>query len=234
MHALVVGASGGLGAAFVSLLAADPRITHATCWSRSETAATGAKVSGARIDLMDEATIETAAGNLAEVDLAIVATGLLHDGDRGPEKTWRSIDPAPMRRAFEINAIGPAIVAKHVLPHLAGNRRAVIAMLSARVGSISDNRSGGWHSYRASKAALNQIIRCLSIELAVRRPQAICVGLHPGTVDTALSRPFQVNVADGRLFTAEHAARCLLDVVDGLTPLQSGRVFDWAGKEIPP
>ena len=234
MHALVVGASGGLGAAFVSLLAADRRITHVTCWSRSGTPATGAKLSGARIDLMDEATVETAAGNLAEVDLAIVATGLLHDSDHGPEKTWRSIDPAAMRRVFEINTIGPAIVAKHVLPRLVRDRRAVFAMLSARVGSISDNRSGGWHSYRASKAALNQIIRCLSIELAVKRPQAICVGLHPGTVDTDLSRPFQSNVAETRLFTADHAARCLLDVIDGLTPSQSGRLFDWAGMEIAP
>ena len=234
MHALVVGASGGLGAAFVSLLAADPRFTHITCWSRSATPVTGAKLSGARIDLVDEATIEAAAGKLDEIDLAIVTTGLLHDGDHRPEKSWRSIDPATMRRVFEINTIGPAIVAKHVLPHLVGNRRSVFAVLSARVGSISDNRSGGWHSYRASKAALNQIIRCLGIELALKRPQALCVGLHPGTVDTDLSRPFQANVEDGRLFTAMHAARSLLGVIDDLTPSQSGRVFDWAGKEIVP
>ena len=144
------------------------------------------------------------------------------------------IDPAAMRRQFEVNTIGPTIVAKHVIPHLVRDRRAVLALLSARVGSISDNRIGGWHSYRASKAALNQIIRCLSIELAAKRRHAICVGLHPGTVDTALSRPFQASVAAGRLFTAEQSAAYLLRVIDGLTTAQSGRVFDWAGKEISP
>ena len=234
MHALVVGASGSLGAAFVRKLAADSRITRITSWSRAAIAVAHPKLSSSRIDLLDESTIITAAGELGEIDLAIVATGLLHDGAQRPEKTWRAIDPASMRRIFEINTIGPAIVAKHVLPHLVRERRAVLAMLSARVGSISDNRSGGWHSYRASKAALNQIIRCLSIELAAKRPHAICVGLHPGTVDTALSRPFQSNVAEGRLFTAEQSAEHLLRVVDGLTTAQSGGVFDWAGKEIAP
>ncbi len=139
-----------------------------------------------------------------------------------------------MRRSFEINTIGPALIAKHVLPLLPRDRRAVFAVLSARVGSISDNRLGGWYSYRASKAALNQIIRCLAIELAPKRPQAICVGLHPGTVDTALSKPFQGNVADTRLFTTDQSAAHLLNVIAALTPAQSGRVFDWAGQEIAP
>jgi NAD(P)-dependent dehydrogenase (short-subunit alcohol dehydrogenase family) len=233
MRALVVGSSGGLGAAFVSLLAVDSRFTHVTAWSRSAACTTGANISTNRIDLRDEASIEAAARDLGEVDLVIVATGLLHEDDLKPEKTWRSLDAVTMTRAYEINTIGPALIAKHVLPLLPRDRRAVFAVLSARVGSISDNRLGGWYSYRASKAALNQILLCLSIELATKRPQAICVGLHPGTVDTGLSRPFQTRVAEGKLFTPDQSAAHLLTVLDQLTPAQSGRVFDWAGKEVP-
>ena len=179
-RALVTGASGGLGAAFVAQLASDSRFSHVIGWTRSAIPAANEKISLTRIDLCDEATIEAAARSLGEVDLVIVATGLLNDGDLKPEKTWRSLDPSTMKRVFEINVIGPALVAKHVLPLLPRHRRAVFAALTARVGSISDNRLGGWHSYRASKSALNQLIRCFSIELAAKRPQAICVGLHPG------------------------------------------------------
>jgi NAD(P)-dependent dehydrogenase (short-subunit alcohol dehydrogenase family) len=232
MRALVVGASGGLGSAFVSLIAADARFTQVATWSRSAPAVTDEKILANQIDLRDEATIEAAARSLGEVDLAIVATGLLHDGGLKPEKSWRSLDPDAMIRAFEINTIGPALIAKHVLPHLPRDRRAVFAALSARVGSIGDNRLGGWHSYRASKSALNQLIRCFSIELSIKWPQAICVGLHPGTVDTGLSKPFQAGVPKDKLFTAEHSARALLSVIDGLKPAQSGRVYDWKGAEI--
>jgi NAD(P)-dependent dehydrogenase (short-subunit alcohol dehydrogenase family) len=233
MRVLVAGATGGLGAAFVARLSADPRIAHVTTWSRSGTLATNVKQSTARVDLCDEASIAAAAGTLGEIDLAIVATGLLHDGGYQPEKTWRALDAQALRRVFEVNTIGPALIAKHVLPLLPRDRRAVFAVLSARVGSISENRLGGWHGYRASKAALNQIIRCLAIELAAKRPLAICVGLHPGTVDTALSKPFQSNVGDGRLFTPLQSAEHLLRVIDGLTPPQSGRLFGWDGVEIP-
>jgi len=233
MRALVVGASGGLGSALAVQLAADARYSQVITWSRSAAAGAGEKIlATGGIDLQDEATIASAARSLGEIDLAIVATGLLHDGDFKPEKSWRALDPGAMARAFQINTIGPALVAKHVLPLLPRKRRAVFAALSARVGSIGDNRLGGWHSYRASKAALNQLIRCFSIELSSRRPQSICVGLHPGTVDTDLSKPFQAGVPGGKLFAPEQSARCLLGVLDGLTPAQSGRVYDWAGVEI--
>ena len=235
MRALVVGASGGIGSAFVELLAAQARYTQVVTWSRSEAVTSREKVVPIHgIDLQDEETIAEAAQRLGEVDLAIVATGVLHDVDLKPEKSWRSLEPNAMKRAFEINTIGPALIAKHVLPLLPRDRRAVFAVLSARVGSIGDNRLGGWHSYRASKAALNQLIRCFSIELSTKRPQAICVSLHPGTVDTGLSKPYQSGVPEGNLFTPAESARRLLGVLDVLTPAQSGRVFDWAGKEIEP
>lgn len=232
MKALVVGASGGLGAAFVDKLVEDPRYTQVFVWTRSGAIASAEKIVANFIDLRDESTIEAAAAGLDEIDLAIVATGLLHDQDLEPEKSWRSLTSSAMIRAFEINTIGPALVAKHVLPHLPRDRRAVFAALTARVGSISDNRLGGWHSYRASKAALNQLIRCFSIELSMKTPLAVCVGLHPGTVDTSLSKPYQGGVPSDRLFAPEQSALRLLTVLDGLTPAQSGRVYDWAGLEV--
>lgn len=150
-----------------------------------------------------------------------------------PEKTWRAIDPELMAESFAVNTIGPALVAKHVLPLFPRDRRAVFAAMSARVGSIGDNRLGGWYSYRASKAALNQIIRTLSIELAAKRPHAICVGLHPGTVATDLSHPFQGNVPAGNLARPDEAAAQLLDVISGLTPGDTGNVFDAKGLRVP-
>ena len=138
-----------------------------------------------------------------------------------------------MQRSFAVNAIGPALAAKHFLPLLAEDRKSVFAALSARVGSISDNSLGGWHAYRASKAALNMILRNLAIELARRHDKAICVGLHPGTVDTGLSSPFQGSVPPGRLFSPAEAAGHLLKVVDGLSPADSGGHFAWDGRRIP-
>jgi NAD(P)-dependent dehydrogenase (short-subunit alcohol dehydrogenase family) len=134
--------------------------------------------------------------------------------------------------SFLINTIGPAMCAKYFLPLLRRDEKAVFAALSARVGSISDNRMGGWYAYRASKAALNMILKTLSIEYGRRFKQAVIAGLHPGTVDTNLSKPFQSNVQPGKLFTPELAAKQLVDVIDGLTPEDSGYLFDWAGKRV--
>ena len=137
-----------------------------------------------------------------------------------------------MARVFHLNTIGPALVAKHFLPVLPRDRRSLFAALSARVGSIGDNRIGGWHSYRASKAALNMLIRNYAIELGRTHSQAVCVALHPGTVDTALSEPFQANLPEGQLTAPGQAARNLLDVLDGLGSEDSGQLFDWAGKRV--
>jgi NAD(P)-dependent dehydrogenase (short-subunit alcohol dehydrogenase family) len=228
MRAVVIGASGGIGAAVVDALREEDAEVHA--FAR--------RFDGdGRLDLTDEASVAAAAAAArvgGEVDLVFVATGLLHDGGRGPEKAMRDLDADWLQRNFLINAVGPALVAKHFLPLLPRARRAVFAALSARVGSISDNNLGGWYGYRASKAALNQLIRTLAIEERRRNPQAVVVALHPGTVDTDLSRPFQGNVQPGRLFAPDRAAVQLLDVLDGLKPADSGRLFDWEGKQITP
>lgn len=185
------------------------------------------------LDLADEASIIDAAAMAGAVEFVFIASGLLHRDAVQPEKSWRTLDATALARLFQVNAIGPALVAKHFLPQLPRHGRAVFAVLSAKVGSIADNRLGGWYGYRASKAALNQIIRTTAIELARSRPEAICVALHPGTVDTPLSRPFQAAVAQDRLFTPAVAAAHLLHVLGELTPMDSGGLFAWDGQRLP-
>lgn len=227
--AVIIGASGGIGAALESALIEEGVFDRVHGFAR-------ARNGSQHIDLTDEASIAAAAAEVARgpaPTLVIVATGLLHEGGRGPEKALRDLDPAWLARSYAINAIGPALVAKHFLPIMPRSGRTVLAMLSARVGSISDNRLGGWHGYRASKAALNMLVRTLAIEEKRRNDRLILVALHPGTVDTALSRPFQGNVAAGRLFDTDRAALQLLDVIEGLKAPDSGKLFDYEGKEIP-
>ncbi|MEM7121452.1 MAG: SDR family NAD(P)-dependent oxidoreductase [Pseudomonadota bacterium] len=237
--AVVIGASGGIGGALTDALRSCPRFGTVHGLARSLPDSQCKHGTELRLDLTDEASIAAAAARLAAeaapLDLIIVATGILHDGDTlKPEKSWRALDGATMAQAFQINTIGPALIAKHMLPLLAEDRKAAFAVLSARVGSIGDNQLGGWHSYRASKAALNMIIRTLSIELTRRNPSALCVGLHPGTVDTALSEPFQGGVPAGTLVTPATAAGNLLTVLDRLNPADTGKVFAWDGGPIAP
>ena len=228
-RAIVIGASGGIGRALADALENDG--CEVVRLSRS------AANEADRIDLTDESSIASAALRIADrgvPELVLVATGYLHDCNAGPEKDWRQLSAEHLARNFAINAIGPALVAKHFLPLLPDEGRAGFAALSARVGSISDNRLGGWYGYRASKAALNMLVRTLAIELKRKKKDAFCVALHPGTVDTALSDPFQRNVPTGKLFTPAHSARKLLDVLDTCDAGSSGRVFAWDGKEIAP
>jgi NAD(P)-dependent dehydrogenase (short-subunit alcohol dehydrogenase family) len=226
IKAIVIGASGGIGSALAAAIEASGG--EVVRLSRH---------SEVPLDIRDDASIESAALQLSErgpFDLLIIATGLLHAPDVAPEKALRDIDGAALDRLFRINATGPALVLRHFVPLMRQNARSVIAALSARVGSIGDNRIGGWVGYRAAKAALNQIIRTISIELKRTHSAAIIVGLHPGTVDTDLSAPFQRNVPSDRLFTPDQAAALLLDVIERLTPDDSGHCLDWAGKRIVP
>ncbi|MEL6264211.1 MAG: SDR family NAD(P)-dependent oxidoreductase [Pseudomonadota bacterium] len=232
--AVVVGASGGIGAGFVRALAGAPGIGRVHAFARRGRVPEGPGIVPGRLDLEDEASIAAAAAEVGEARLVIVATGLLHAPDLAPEKTWRDLDPAAFARSFAVNATGPALVAKHFLPVFPRRGASVFAALSARVGSVSDNKAGGWYAYRASKAALNQVLRCLAIEEGRRRQGLVIAGLQPGTVDTGLSKPFQGAVKEGGLLDPDTAARHLLDVLARLTPAESGRLFDWQGREFPP
>jgi NAD(P)-dependent dehydrogenase (short-subunit alcohol dehydrogenase family) len=203
--------------------------------SRQARASPDPKCKMFRFDLEDEASIEAAARSVFSEglpDLVIVATGVLHSAALWPEKSLKALDAAALRDVLAVNAIGPALVAKHILPHLSQEGKSVFGVLSARVGSISDNRLGGWHAYRSSKAALNMLVRNFAIELKRTHPDALCVALHPGTVDTALSRPFQTGLRADHLFSPDVSAHHLLSVIDALTPDQSGRLFAWDGREI--
>jgi NAD(P)-dependent dehydrogenase (short-subunit alcohol dehydrogenase family) len=235
VRARVVGANGAIGSALVEVLAACPQVESILACSRSPQPSASLKVQPRLVDMLDEASIAAALDGIEHIDLAIVATGMLHTpGGLQPEKSWRSLDKALLMESFAVNAVGPALLAKHVLPLLPRSGKAVFAALSARVGSISDNRLGGWYGYRASKAALNQLIRTLAIELARGRPHAICVGLHPGTVDSSLSRPFQAGVGEGKLLTPTTAAERLLAVIETLDPASSGQLLGWDGRVIAP
>ncbi len=230
--AVVVGSAGGLGAALAASLAEDPTL-RVTGLSRRGEAPPG--VAPAPVDVTDEASIARAAAALPDApSLVIVATGYLHGATGGPEKSWSQIAPEAMAHAFAVNATAPALLAKHLLPIMPRDRRTIFAVLTARVGSISDNRAGGWYGYRASKAAANQIVRCLAIEGRRKMRHLIVAALQPGTVRTALSAPFRSRVEAADLFEPEAAARALLGVLDGLTPEDSGRFFDWSGAEIAP
>ena len=210
----VFGASGGIGQCFVIAFEKDEAVRAVHAFSRSPQKNVPPAVFPYPFDLLDEGSIEHAAELISRggpLHLVVVA----------------------MERLSRINAIGPALIAKHFLPLLDRERKSVFAALSARVGSIEDNHLGGWHSYRASKAALNMFVKNHAIELAYRNTNAVCVALHPGTVATSLSEPFQRNVPTEKLFTPEHAVAQMLTVIDRLTPADSGGLFAWDGRRIP-
>lgn len=229
--AVVIGASGGLGAGFaLALQRAPSAMVQVLSLSRH---------SAPPLDLLNEDSIAHAAqwvraqtqASGRPVRLVVDATGWLHGDGWMPEKTWRSLDAAHMAHAFAVNAIGPALLMKHFLPLMPRQGRAVFATLSAKVGSIGDNQLGGWYSYRAAKAALNQLVRTSAIELARSHPQAVCVALHPGTVDTALSAPFARTGLTVR--PPSEAAVRLLGTLSRLGPERSGRLIDHTGLDLP-
>ena len=247
-NVLIQGASRGIGLEFVRQCLAESRIGHvlATCRSPANAADLAGLAASAAgrltvlpLDVTDEASIATAAAatahTVSRLHLVVNCTGVLHDATRGmrPEKRLADVRPESLARAFAVNAIGPLLLARNFEHTLAHADRAVFASLSARVGSIEDNRLGGWYAYRASKAAQNMCTRTLAVEWARSRRNVICVALHPGTTDTDLSRPFQGNVPEGKLFGVERAVSQLLEVIDRMQPADTGQFFAWDGERIP-
>jgi NAD(P)-dependent dehydrogenase (short-subunit alcohol dehydrogenase family) len=210
---LIIGASGGIGAALADHLARDHDVTRL---SRS----------GDGLDVTSDASVKTALADLSPVDLAFVASGILAPDGHAPEKALDAIDADAMLQTFAVDALGPALVLKHLVPHLSEAAR--VGVLTARVGSIGDNRMGGWYSYRAAKAAANQIVHGAAIEIGRRRKGSVVVALHPGTVETPFTRGYKApKVAPGE------AAANLVRVLESLDPSQTGGFFDYVGKEIP-
>ena len=223
-RALIVGA-GGIGQAFADELTDDPNCAELIVASRS---------GRVRVDVTDEQSVATLfAGISTPLDLVIVASGLLHGEGLSPEKSLKEVDADALAALYRVNTIGPALIARHAERLLPKDRTAVFAVLGARVGSIADNRLGGWYGYRMAKAAAAQFVRTLAIEWARTRPHSIALLLHPGTVDTALSAPFQRNVPADRLFAPDRSASALLDIVGAATAEVSGRHLAWDGSEIP-
>jgi len=241
---LVTAASGGIGLALAQQLVAQypQRRLYLTTRDHNKNAELQALAAQhercelLQIDLLSEADLARLMATIGlhddKLGLVINAAGLLHHGERGPERRLQDIDLAWLQQVFAVNTFAPVMLLKHLLPLLPRDQAYTIAMLSARVGSISDNRLGGWYSYRASKAALNQILRTAAIELRRHNRDSIVLGLHPGTVATELSAPFQNNVPEQKLFSPQYSAGQLLQVLQARTPADSGSVFDWAGKVV--
>ncbi|WP_067586857.1 SDR family NAD(P)-dependent oxidoreductase [Endozoicomonas ascidiicola] len=232
----VIGATGGIGKAFVEALQYCKQVETIYCFSRSgQWHGQPHKIIDHSMDLLDEESIVAAAETVTDtLDMVIVASGVLHENaSLKPEKSIRDFQSTNFSHVFAVNTTGPAMVARYFLPKMnRTSNKSVFAVLSARVGSISDNQLGGWYAYRASKAALNMIIKNLSIEMGRKNKSAIMVSLHPGTVASHLSSPFQAAVPEGKLFTPDYAAGQLLAVIDGLTQKDSGSLVAWDGETI--
>jgi NAD(P)-dependent dehydrogenase (short-subunit alcohol dehydrogenase family) len=246
-QALVQGASRGIGLEFVRQLLADPLVGRVFAGCRAPDradelvalATIEPRLQVLPLDVTDETSIvrasATVAGATDRLHLIVNCAGILHGGQASlaPEKRLADVRPEALAASFAVNAFGPLLVARHFEQLLAHRERAVFASISARVGSIGDNRLGGWYAYRGAKAAQNMFTRTLAVEWARSRRNVACVALHPGTTDTGLSRPFQANVPPERLFSPERTVRQLLQVIDRLTPSDTGRFYAWDGSEIP-
>ena len=234
----VIGSSGAIGNAISNRLLEDDSVETIYKFSRSQKSEGNQKEKNFFIDIEDENSIKKSTENIPEdikFDMIFVATGILHnDDDIFPEKSIKDINADKLKRVLSINTIGPTLVGKYFIPYLNNKNKSIFAFLSARVGSISENKLGGWYSYRSSKTALNQIIKNFSIEIKRTNPNAIFVGLQPGTVSSFLSKPFEKNVKSENLFTPDFSASKLLEVINNLELKDTGKLIAWNGEEIQP
>ena len=232
----VIGSSGAIGSAFVDHYINDQSINSIFSFSRSSIGIDNNKVKHFSIDIENESSIQNAAKSVEEInfDEIIIASGLLHTNEFGPEKSIKDLKADNILKVLNVNTVGPALIGKYFLPLLNKDNKSVMAFLSARVGSISENKLGGWYAYRASKSALNQVIKTFSIELKRTNPKAIIIGLQPGTVDSELSAPFKRNVSNNKLFSAEYSVSQLIGVIERADESSSGNLISWDGEIISP
>ena len=234
----VIGSSGAIGNAISKILKDDETVNSIYNFSRSTSLNTSEKENSIYINIESEDSIKEAVQKIPQdlkFDLIFVATGILHNDDLVyPEKSIRDISADKLKKVLMVNTVGPTLIGKYFIPFLNKDNKNVFAFLSARVGSISENKLGGWYSYRASKTALNQIVKNFSIEIKRSNPNSIFTVLQPGTVKSNLSKPFEKNVQPDQLFSPDYSAQRMLDVIDRLTPDDSGKFYAWNGDEIQP
>lgn len=245
-NTLVVGASQGIGLGFVRSLLQQAHIQHIFATYRNQDTAGellelashhGDRLTCLQVDITIEESIAAAIkeiqASVKQLHLAIYCVGVLHDQNLTPEKSLKQINAQNLIYSFQVNSIGAVLLAKHLMPLFNKTEPSIFASISAKVGSIGDNRLGGWYGYRASKAALNMFLKTTAIEYSRRCPKTIVVALHPGTTDTQLSKPFQQNVPAEKLFPVEHTVKLLSQVISGLSLKDSGEFFSWDGTQLP-
>ena len=234
----IIGSSGAIGNSICKILLTEYPIKKLYKFSRKVEEEDTNKIKNIAMDIENEDSIKESLKHLPvdiKFDLIFIATGILHNKNEiFPEKSIKDLNTAMFQKVLLVNTIGPSLIGKYFIPFLKKDVKSIFAILSARVGSISDNRLGGWYSYRASKAALNQVIKNFSIEIKRTNPNAIFVGLQPGSVKSSLSKPFEKNINKEKLFSADFSAKTLLKLIDSLEYKDSGKLFSWNGEEIQP
>jgi NAD(P)-dependent dehydrogenase (short-subunit alcohol dehydrogenase family) len=232
----IIGSSGAIGNAFVEHYIKDSSVENIFTFSRNATDHVSEKVTSFEIDVESQDSIEKAAGQVKDhiIDRIIIASGILHTESFGPEKSIKDLNYETFAKVYSINTIGPALIGRYFIPLMNKNEKSVIAFLSARVGSISDNSLGGWYSYRSSKTALNQIVKNFSIELKRTNKNAIALALQPGTVESKFSEPFKKNVSKDKLFTPDYSVELLSQVIEGSSVNESGSLLSYDGEIIKP
>ena len=231
MNICIIGGSGGIGHAFINNLINHTNVENIEAtYNQNRPDYSHPKLHWHKLDLTNTASVKAWSDRLGDIDWLINAAGILHNRDHGPEKSIRNLDPDFFIHNMLINAMPSLILAKYTQVNFKHGRPAIFASISARIGSITDNRLGGWYSYRASKAALNMCIKTLSIEWQRTLPNVIVAALHPGTTDTALSKPFQKNIANNSLFTPDQSAKYMLDVLNDLKTSDTGKFWAFDGE----